>query len=174
MIELIWIVAQICAAIIVLNFIVRTLVFSTLKRFGAYDPHWDRKWPRLPWRPVWFAWVKFIEWKEENFSGGSHNAGRANWITQLALSYKEGDSLIGAVRLPFGIPNYSLIGEPSERHKVYVASARSGKSVQLMTEIALMPDDACALILDPKSAITEDVGLKLEERVTCPPKRPSF
>ena len=155
---------QICATVIVLNFLVRTLVFSALKRFGAYDPRWDERWPRLPWRPFWRAWIKFTEWKEENFSGGAANAGKVSWITQLALSYKTGHSLIGQVRLPLGIPNYSLVGEPSERHKVFIASSRSHKTNQLETEIALMPDDACAVITDPKAAITENVLYKLEER----------
>jgi type IV secretory pathway TraG/TraD family ATPase VirD4 len=157
-------VALFCAALITLNFIIRTLVFSTLKRFGAFDPRWDLKWPRLPWRPFWFAWVKFTDWKEENFSGGAANASKASWVTQLALSYRTGHSLIGRVRLPLGIPNYSLVGEPSERHKVFVASSRSHKTNQLETEIALMPDDACAVITDPKAAITENVLYKLEER----------
>ena len=146
------------------NFILRTVVFSTLKWFGAFDPRWDEKWPRLPWRVFWRGWLFFTEWREENFSGGTPNAGKAGWITQLALSpYKEGHSLIGRVRLPFGIPNYSMIGEPSERHKVFIGSARSNKSVQLKTELALLPDNACALVTDPKGEITEEILIPLEE-----------
>ena len=152
------------AGAIALNFAVRTVVFTTLKHFGAYSPEWDKKWPRFPWRPVWLAWVKFAEWKEENFSGGTANAGKVGAVTQLALQYEVGDSLIGRVRLPLGIPHYSLIGEPSQRHKVYMASARSGKSLQLEVEIALMPDDACGVITDPKAALTKKVLYRLEQR----------
>lgn len=133
MIVLVSTAAQICAAAIALNFIVRTLVFSTLKRFGALDPRWDRHWPRLPWRPFWFAWIRFQEWKEENFGGGEANAGYAGAVTQIALRYASGHSLIGSVRLPWGFSYYGLVSEPSERHKVYIASARSGKSLQLAT-----------------------------------------
>ncbi len=150
--------------LITINFLVRTAFFAVLRNFGAFDPLWDQYWPRFPWRPLWRAWIKITEWKEENFSGGDANAGKANWLTQLALRYEEGHSLIGCVRLPFGIPHYALIGEASERHKVIVASARSWKSVQLATEIALMPRNACALILDPKEDFTHDIGFKLEER----------
>lgn len=151
-------------ALIAINFILRTVFFAVLRKFGAFDPRWDRYWPRFPWRPFWLAWIKFVEWKEENFSGGEANAGKANWLTQLAHRYKDGHSLIGCVRLPFGIPHYALIGEPSERHKVIVASARSWKSVWLALEIALMPLRARALILDPKGDFTHDVAFKLEER----------
>jgi len=75
------------AALIVINFILRTFFFAVLRKFGAFDPRWDRYWPRFPWRPFWLAWIKFVEWKEENFSGGEANAGKANWLTQLALRY---------------------------------------------------------------------------------------
>ncbi|MBL4893003.1 MAG: type IV secretory system conjugative DNA transfer family protein, partial [Rhizobiaceae bacterium] len=158
-------VAQFVAALIALNFIVRTIIFTTLKHFGAYDPRWDKKWPRFPWRVFWLiGWIKFADWREENFSGGTASAGKAGAVTQLALQYEIGDSLIGRVRLPLGIPHYSLTGEPSQRHKVYLASARSGKSLQLETEIALMPDDACAVITDPKGTVTHEILYKLEER----------
>ncbi|WP_298987432.1 type IV secretory system conjugative DNA transfer family protein [uncultured Roseibium sp.] len=157
--------AQIVAGLIVLNFIVRTIIFTTLKHFGAYDPRWDLKWPRAFWRVFWLSgWIRFQEWKEENFSGGAAGAGMAGAVTQLALTYEPGHSLIGRTRLPLGIPHYSLVGEPSQRHKVYIASARSGKSLQLETEIALMPDDACAIYTDPKGSITNNVGYALERR----------
>ena len=155
---------QIAAAIIVLNFIVRTIVFTTLKHFGAYDPRWDLKWPRLPWRPFWLrVWIPYTEWKEENFGGGQADAGKAGARTQLALTFEPGQSLIGHTRLPLGIKHYSLIGERSERHKVYMGSARSGKSLQGQSELALMPNDACALVIDPKGDHTHDVLFKLEE-----------
>ena len=152
------------AALIVANFLLRTVIVKVLMFFGAFDPRWDRYWPRLPWRFVWRALVGFVEWKEENFSGGEHNAGRVHWLTQLATPYRTGYSLIGRLRLPFGIGHYFLVGEPTERHKVFVASARSGKSVQLETEISLMPDDAAGLFTDPKGTITENVCYYLEAR----------
>lgn len=157
-------VAQLCAAVIALNFVVRTFVFSTLKFFGAYDPRWGLKWPRIPWRWVWlYLWIRFGEWVEENFKSGKATGGLAGPVTQIALTYKPGQSLIGHTRLPFGFRHYSLVGENSERHKVFVASARSGKSLQLQTELALMPDDARALIIDPKGDHTRDILLKAEE-----------
>lgn len=159
-----WSIVTSVLGAIALNFIVRTIVFTTLKHFGAYDPRWDEKWPRFPWRPLWLGWLKFKDWKEENFSGGRASAGKAGALTQLALQYKSGTSLAGHVRLPFGIPHYSLIGELSERHKVYLASARSGKSLQLETEIALLPDDASAVLTDPKGTITQTVLYPLETR----------
>lgn len=146
------------------NAVFRTVVFTTLKTFGAYDPRWDEHWPRLPWRMFWRAWTAFKEWKEENFGSGVPSAGKAGALAQLALTYSVGHSLIGKARLPLGVPHYSLVGEPSERHKVIVASTRSGKTLQLKTELALMPCDACAIITDPKGEITEEVGYKLEER----------
>lgn len=165
MILLVSTVAQLVAAIIALNFIVRTIVFTTLKFFGAYDPRWDQLWPRFPWRPFWLVgWIRFGEWKEENFGSGQASAGLAGAVTQLALTYEQGQSLIGHVRLPLGIKSYSLVGEKSERHKVYVASARSGKSLQLQTELALMPVDACALVIDPKGHHTTQILYKLEKR----------
>lgn len=165
MILLVSSMAQIFAVMIALNFIVRTLIFTALKVFGAYDPLWDLKWPRFPWRPLWlYVWVRFSDWREENFGGGTHSAGAAGAVTQLALRFEPGQSLIGHVRLPGGFLHYGLIGEPSERHKVYVASARSGKSLQLQTELALMPLDACAMVVDPKNSHTPEVLIPLERR----------
>lgn len=60
--------------------------------------------------------------------------------------------------------HYSLVGEPSERHKIYVASAHSRKSLQLQTEMALMPDDARTLVIDPKGHHAQQILLSLEER----------
>jgi type IV secretory pathway TraG/TraD family ATPase VirD4 len=108
--------------------------------------------------------VRFQEWTEENFKQGVATAGKASALTQLALRYEEGDSLIGRVRLPFGIPHYALIGEHSERHKLYIASSRSGKSLQVQTELAHMPSDACALIVDPTGNHTDQVLIPLERR----------
>lgn len=146
------------------NAVLRIAVFSGLKKFGAYDPRWDAHWPRLPWRSLWRAWIKFKEWREENFSSGVPSAGKSSALTQLSLTFNTGDSLMGSVRLPGGIPYYGLLGEASERHKLLIGATRSGKSLQLETELALMPDDACALLTDPKGAITHNVLYKLEER----------
>lgn len=158
-------VASVIVAVGTANAVFRTVVFTTLKHFGAYDPRWDKKWPRLPWRWFWLrGWIPFQEWKEENFGSGTPSAGLAGAVTQLALTYEPGQSLIGHTRLPGGFQHYSLVGEPSERHKVYVASARSGKSLQLQTEMALMPDDARALVIDPKGHHTQQILFSLEER----------
>ncbi|WP_269584243.1 type IV secretory system conjugative DNA transfer family protein [Roseibium sp. Sym1] len=147
------------------NIALRTVVFTTLRIFGAFDPRWDKKWPRLPWRwPYLRLWIRFQEWKEENFKQGKASAGKSGALTQLALRYEEGNSLIGRVRLPLGIPHYSLIGEKSERHKLYIASSRSGKSLQVQTELAHMPQDACALIVDPTANHTNQVLIPLERR----------
>ncbi|MEM6912808.1 MAG: type IV secretory system conjugative DNA transfer family protein [Pseudomonadota bacterium] len=147
------------------NAVFRTIVFTTLKRFGAYDPRWDKKWPRFPWRRLWLkAWIPFQEWVEENFKRSQATEGLAGAVTQLAKIWEPGLSIVGSVRLPFGIRYYGLIGEKSERHRLFVASARSGKSLWLQTDLALMPYDAAAMIVDPKGDHTNDVCYALERR----------
>lgn len=159
-----FVILPLVVGLIVANFLLRTIIFTTLTFFGAFDPRWDRYWPRLPWRPIWFFWIWFQEWREENFRSGQASAGKAGAITQLALRWEEGHSLVGRPRLPGGIPHYSLIGEPSERHKVFIASARSGKSVALETELALTPDDGRIVMVDPKGSATQSVLIPLERR----------
>lgn len=143
---------------------VRITITTVLQKFGAHDPMWDRYWPRVPWRPVWRGWTKFREWREENFQSGQATAGKAGGLTQLALPYQEGHSLIGRVRLPFNLPYYALVGEDSQRHKLYIASPASGKSLMLQTALATMPDRASAFVIDPKGDHTHDVLLPLAER----------
>lgn len=145
-------------------FLVRTLICSVLTYFGAYDSKWDQYIPRIPWRPLWHLWLWFREWFDENFRAGQPNAGKAGAITQLALRWKPGDSLLGRVRLPLGIPHYRLIGENSERHTVLAASARSGKSVWLETLVALMSEMASGFFIDPKGSLTQSVLIPRERR----------
>lgn len=157
--------ATVIVAVGTANAVIRTVVFTTLKHFGAYDPRYDRKWPRLPWRWFWLkCWIPFQEWKEENFAASKPTEGKVGAVTQLALQWDEGLSVCGNVRLPLGIRYYGLVGEKSERHRLFVASARSGKSLWLQTDLALMPDDAAALVVDPKGDHTHDVLYALERR----------
>lgn len=150
--------------VILINFFLRTLVFTILQRYGAFDPTWDKYWPRLPWRPVWKCLVAIAEWKEQNFGGGAASGGPAGPFSQLALPFEPEHSLIGRARLWGGIPYYGLVGEKSERHKLYIAAPGSGKSLQLQTSLAMEPDDACILSTDPKGDLTRDVFYKMEER----------
>lgn len=142
----------------------RIVVTTVLQKIGAHDPRWDRYWPRLPWRPAWRIWLVCKEWLEENFKSGEATAGKAGALTQLAKPYKSGDSLVGRVRLPLNLPYYALIGEKSERHTLYIASPRSGKSLQLQSKLATLPYDARALVVDPKGHHTNDVLIPLERR----------
>ena len=148
------------------NLAARTIVFSLLNHFGALDPRWQKYWPRLPWRTLWLVKLKFDEWIEENFKHGGKTAGKAGLLTQLSLSPNDGDSIMGKVRLGYlNFVSYpALTGEPSERHKLFIASARSGKSLQLQTEIALMPLKAAGLFIDPKETHTPEVLKPLERQ----------
>lgn len=137
-------------------------VTTVLQKIGAHDPRWDRYWPRLPWRPAWRAARACGDWVEENFRHGEASAGKAGALTQLATQYKPGDSLIGRVRLPLNLPYYGLVGEPSQRHTLYIASPASGKSLQLQLKLSTMPIDARALVVDPKGHHTNDVLIPLE------------
>lgn len=143
---------------------VRIFVTTALQKIGAHDPRWDRYWPRLPWRPVWRARIACKQWVEENFKEGEPNAGKASSLTQLATPFRPGHSLIGRVKLPWNLPYYGLIGEKSERHTLYIASPRSGKSLQLQTALANLPLDACAVVVDPKGHHTNDVLIPLERQ----------
>lgn len=147
------------------NIALRTIVFTTLRSFGAFDPRWDKKWPRLPWRPVWHSWTKLKEWQEEHFKFGDvSSAEKTSWVTQHAMLHEEGQTVIARVKPPYGIPYYGLVGENSERHVVYIAAPRSGKTQQIKIDLALMPDNCRALILDPKGEITNDILIPLERR----------
>lgn len=158
-------VATVIIAVGTANAVIRTVVVFTLQKFGAWNPQWDKKWPRLPWRPLWRAWIKFKEWHEEHFvfDEGS-SASNASWITQHAMMHEEGQTVIGRVKPPYGLPYYGVIGESSERHVIIVAAPRSGKTQQLKVDLALMPDKCRALVLDPKCEITNDILIPLERR----------
>ncbi len=142
----------------------RTAISVGLHKIGGHDPRVDRLLPRLPWRWAWSAWIAVRDWWEENLKSGQATAGKAGALTQLIMTYKLGHSLIGRDRLPFNLPYYALIGEKSERHTLYVAPPRSGKSLQLQTQLAMLPSDGRALVMDPKGHHTNDVLIPLERR----------
>ncbi|KPA99928.1 type IV secretory system conjugative DNA transfer family protein [Ahrensia marina] len=145
--------------------VTRWSVIATAKKFGAWDPRWNEKIPRLFfWRPLWRCFIAYKEWCEEHFGLGEPNAGLLKTRTQLCMQFKEGDSLMGRVRLPLGLPCPDLTGEPIETHKVIIGPAASGKSVTEATQLGLMSSTATAAIYDPKGQHTHNILYALADQ----------
>lgn len=144
---------------------IRWSIIWSLKKVGAWDPRWEARIPHLfPWRPLWRGWISYKEWYEEHFGLGENNAGLASWLTQLSLQFHEGDSLMGKVLLPFGLPCPVLTGEKIETHKLIIGQSGAGKSVTEQTQLGLISDRATCAIYDPTAVHTPNVLYALQDR----------
>lgn len=158
-------VVKVLVALKIAETLIRWTAIFALKYFGAWDPRWDALTPRLfPWRPVWGAYLRFQEWREEFFKLGEDNAGLSGWLTQLSKQYRNDSSLMGRVRLPLGLPCPVLSGEKVETHKLVVGPAGSGKSVTEQTQLGLLSKRGTCALYDPKGQHTHNILYALADR----------
>lgn len=161
----VWLGMQILACVFVAGALLRFIYCAIGQTFGFYDPAHDAAFPRLPWRPLWRAWIRFKEWKEQFFDIGKGSS--AKWtsvFSALALQYREGDVLLGRVWTPFGGWVQPMGLSAVQRHLMMIAGAGSGKTVFMITMISKLKANASAFIVDPKGQIAKVLVPALRRR----------
>ncbi len=137
-------------------FAARTVVTYCARKFGLYSPTHFRKWPRLPWRPIYQIYSFAKNWYEKVFLIGRRGStgGFASLLSTLCLIFKSGQIHLGRA-YGFGFGWLQPIGIKVSRHLMFLAMTGSGKTTALITIISLWKGSS--FIIDPKAQSVEAI-----------------
>jgi hypothetical protein len=142
-------------------FAARSAFWQLGRTFGYTDPRWFHKMVVPGIRPLYRnVYMPLRDWKAEITEGSK--GGTAGWLSPLeaamTLNYRPGAALLGRLRV-LGLPMNQYLGARSERHRLIIAGARSGKTTFLASELALRSGPA--MVVDPKLQLVEILATKL-------------
>lgn len=140
----------------------RTAVILVMRGLGLYHINHFSRWPCLPWRPLWRAWIVIAEWWQEVFTFGKRStAGFTTIISVFSMMYSAGLIPLGRVYC-FGIGLLMPVGIKTQRHLMAIAMTGSGKTVFLTLLVSIWRSSV--FIIDPQSKITRFSSKKSKKR----------
>jgi len=133
-------------------FTLRTITVFTSRKLGLYHPTQYHRWPRLPWRVPFKAYIAMKMWKERLFTFGHRSSGGfASVLSNLTMLYKPGMVLLGRA-YAWGFALMQPIGCRVTRHLFMISMSGGGKTSALITILSCWRGSA--FIIDPKATIT--------------------
>jgi len=133
-------------------FAARTIATYISRKAGLSHPDHYSRWPRVPWRTPYKAWLASKRWYERVFKIGKQSTGGfAGVLASLTLLYKPGQVFLGRA-YAWGLGLLQPIGIKSERHFFMYAMTGAGKTTQLITILSLWRNSV--FCIDPKAQIT--------------------
>lgn len=139
----------------------RTVVTIVLRALGLSHPDHYHRWPRVPWRLLWFPLIRVGEWRELFRMGRKATAGWVRIPAMLTMLYRPGKVLLGrAYGLGFGwlMP----VGMKVTRHLFMFAMTGAGKTVFMVTLVSLWRGSV--FLIDPKYQITHALRGRSKKR----------
>jgi type IV secretory pathway TraG/TraD family ATPase VirD4 len=134
--------------------IVKEIYWRGGRKFGYSNPLNYRYWVIPLWREVYsYCWIKGREAADEAFHLSKGGTGGFTPVLEAkTLVLRPGTIPLGRPRvLGFTLSDY--LGAPSERYRVIIAGARSGKTTYIAS--ALLLREGPAILVDPKLQLTE-------------------
>ena len=133
-------------------FTYKTLLTALLRAVGLSSPNHYHRWPRvLPWRSplklkmALSRWVEFVFTARKRATGGF-----ASVLSSLTEMYKPGQVFLGLAWV-WGFKLYQPLGLSIRTHMLIIAQSGAGKSVMLMSMLALW--QGSAFVIDPKGEL---------------------
>lgn len=137
---------------ILLAFAARTAFTVLMRLFGLSHPNHYHRWPRFPWRSLWIPVLRFKEWRDEVFRmGRKATGGFTSAAGMFSLMYSPGKVLLGRAYL-WGFGLLQPVGTKVSRHAFMVAMTGVGKTVMLISQVALWRGSV--FLIDPKAQVT--------------------
>ena len=142
------------AYLMVTLIITRFVAVSVGRACGFYSPDQYHRWPRLPWRPVFEAYITCRIWYERVFLQGKRGStgGFTSTLALLCLLYKPSMVHLGRATA-FGFGLLQPIGMKVSRHLFMLAMTGTGKTTALITLLSLWRGSA--FVIDPKAQIVD-------------------
>lgn len=132
---------------LILSFVTRTLFCIIGRAFGFYEPAvYGALFPRLPYRYPLRGYLWLRGWWRERHHGKKQTGGWGSLLLQLSMLYRPGTLFIGRLRA-FHIGWFMPIGIKVKRHLVMVANTGGGKTVSIMSMLAM--HEGNAFVIDP-------------------------
>lgn len=133
-------------------FVLRTVLTYLGRKAGLSHPDHYHRWPRVPWRMAFKAWLALKRWHERVFQMGKRSTGGfAGVLATLTLMYRPGFLILGRA-YAWGLGLLQPIGVKVERHLFMYAMTGAGKTTSLITLISLWRNSV--FCIDPKAQIT--------------------
>ena len=124
--------------------------FLISKPLGLFSPNTYNRMLIKGWRWPYRIYEQFSIWKEHNFNRlKGHTGNTSSVLSVLSKPYKPGHILLGRSRI-LGIGCAQICGKTSDRHRMLIGTAGSGKTTAIVSEIAL--HKGTTLMLDVKDA----------------------
>lgn len=131
----------------------RSIIIYLGRKAGFSHPDHFHRWPRVPWRIVYRAWLTIKRWYERVFLFGKRStAGFSGVLATLTLMYRHG-LVLGGRLYAFGLGWLQSIGLEVERHLFMYAMTGAGKTSFLISIISLWSNSV--FCIDPKAQITD-------------------
>lgn len=138
---------QIAAAL----FAARTICLLMGRQFGVTGPTFHSRFPRMPWRTPYKAYLALKIWYERVFHLGRRSTGGfAGTLAMLTLTHTSGKVLVGRA-YTHGIGLLQPVSLDVKRHLMFYAMTGSSKTTSIISMIAAW--HSSAIVIDPKSQI---------------------
>ncbi|CAA0107121.1 Conjugal transfer protein TraG [Halioglobus japonicus] len=138
---------QIAAAL----FTARTISLFMGRQLGVTGPTCHSKFPRIPWRTPYKAYLGLKTWYERVFHLGKRSTGGfAGMLAMLTLTHASSKIFIGRA-YSHGLGLLQPVSLDVKRHLMFYAMTGSSKTTSIISMIAAW--HSSAIVIDPKSQI---------------------